>query len=83
MAEVIGVTSGKRVERRDITRGIWEYVKFRGLQYEGDGRVLRVDDKLSKALDIDKGVNDATDMRDKNGLNVWTLQIYLSKVLNN
>ena len=83
MAEVIGVTSGKRVERRDITRGIWEYAKFRGLQYEGDGRVLRVDDKLSKALDIDEGVNNATDMRDKNGLNVWTLQIYLSKVLNN
>jgi hypothetical protein len=88
-AKFIGVKNGTELSGPETTKKVWEQFKLRGLTFQGDGnhhkdeRILRVDDEVSKLLNVPMTVNNSTNHRDANGLNFSNLQRYINNAMNN
>lgn len=79
IADFIGVQQGTELRGPDVTSKVWNELKNRGLAYESDKRVLRVNEEVSKIFGVPMSVNNSTDPKDKNGFNFGNLQKYIKK----
>jgi chromatin remodeling complex protein RSC6 len=80
LADLIGVTEGTKISMPTYTKKFYEMLKRENLFYEGDGRVLRANDKIKKVFNLPDSVNQSIDHKDKNGFNFYTLQKHIASV---
>jgi hypothetical protein len=83
LAKFLEVDDGSKLTGPEISKKFWKKMKEKGLSYEGDGRVLRVDDEVSNIFGVNKSVNKSKDPKDKNGFNLGTYQTYIKYALKN
>lgn len=81
LAKFLNIENNMEFNKKEILQMVWEEFIKRGLIYEKNKRVLRVDDEASQLFNISKSVNDSTDHRDKNCLNFSLLQKSILNIL--
>ena len=74
LAKFLGVPDKTAIKGPSLTSMIWDKFSSLGLTYEKDNRCLRVNEKISKMLNVPMSVNDSTTNTDPNGFNFKTLQ---------
>jgi hypothetical protein len=67
--------------KKEICQIVWNEFEKRGLIYEKNKRVLRVDKEASELFNIPMTVNESTDHRDKNCFNYSALQRSIMNIL--
>ena len=70
------------MSRPEFTKNFYKTLISKNLIYEKDKRILRVDDQISKILNIPMSVNNSIDHKDKNGFNFYNVQKYIAKCFN-
>jgi SWIB-domain-containing proteins implicated in chromatin remodeling len=83
LAELIGVQEGTEMSMPTYTRRFYEMLKEKQLFYNEDKRILRADDKMKEVFGLDDKVNESVDHKDTNGLNFYTLQKHIARVIKN
>jgi chromatin remodeling complex protein RSC6 len=72
------------VTRPTVTQKLYSYIKDNSLFDANDKRLLRVNDNLSKALQLSaqevKSINSSTSTKDKQGLNFYNIQRYVARL---
>ena len=72
------------VTRPTVTQKLYSYIKDNSLFDTNDKRLLRVNDSLSKALQLSaqevKSINSSTSTKDKQGLNFYNIQKYVARL---
>ena len=72
------------VTRPTVTQKLYSYIKDNSLFDANDKRLLRVNDSLSKALQLSaqevKSINSSTSTKDKQGLNFYNIQRYVARL---
>lgn len=72
------------VTRPTVTQKLYSYIKENSLFDDNDKRLLRVNDSLSKALQLSaqevKSINSSTSTKDKQGLNFYNIQRYVARL---
>lgn len=72
------------VTRPTVTQKLYSYIKDNSLFDANDKRLLRVNDSLSKALQLSaqevKLINGSTSTKDKQGLNFYNIQRYVARL---
>jgi len=72
------------VTRPTVTQKLYSYIKDNSLFDNNDKRLLRVNDSLSKALQLSaqevKLINSSTSTKDKQGLNFYNIQRYVARL---
>jgi len=72
------------VTRPTVTQKLYSYIKDNSLFDTNDKRLLRVNDSLSKALQLTaqevKSINSSTSTKDKQGLNFYNIQSYVARL---
>jgi chromatin remodeling complex protein RSC6 len=72
------------VTRPSVTKKLYEYIETNSLYSETDKRLLRVNDQLSKALQLTtqevKTINSSSSVSDKQGLNFYNIQKYVARL---
>jgi len=72
------------VTRPTVTQKLYSYIKDNSLFDANDKRLLRVNDSLSKALQLSaqevKSINSSTSTKDKQGLNFYNIQSYVARL---
>ena len=72
------------VTRPTVTQKLYSYIKDNSLFDTNDKRLLRVNDSLSKALQLSaqevKLINSSTSTKDKQGLNFYNIQSYVARL---
>jgi len=72
------------VTRPTVTQKLYSYIKDNSLFDTNDKRLLRVNDSLSKALQLSaqevKLINSSTSTKDKQGLNFYNIQRYVARL---
>jgi len=72
------------VTRPTVTQKLYSYIKDNSLFDANDKRLLRVNDSLSKALQLSvqevKSINSSTSTKDKQGLNFFYIQRYVARL---
>ena len=70
--------------RPTVTQKLYSYIKDNSLFDANDKRLLRVNDSLSKALQLSaqevKSINSSTSTKDKQGLNFYNIQRYVARL---
>ena len=70
--------------RPTVTQKLYSYIKDNSLFDANDKRLLRVNDNLSKALQLSaqevKSINSSTSTKDKQGLNFYNIQRYVARL---
>jgi hypothetical protein len=74
IADFLNIPKGTSMSRPVVTKYIYRELKNRGLYYENDKRVLRVDDDVCEMFNLPKNVNHITDPKDPNGFNLFNFQ---------
>lgn len=82
LADLIKIERGTIMSRPEFTQKFYKLLGDKKLYYEGDKRVLRVDNEISKALDIPMSVNNSTHFKDSNGFNFFNVQKFIAKCYN-
>ena len=82
LADLISVNHGTEMSRPEFTKNFYKTLISKNLIYEKDKRILRVDDQISKILNIPMSVNNSIDHKDKNGFNFYNVQKYIAKCFN-
>jgi hypothetical protein len=85
LVDLINIDRGKLMSRTKLGGEIYKVIKSRGLIYEGDKRVMRVDDELCKIFKTTKHVNNSTDPKEKRldiGFNFYNLQSIIKSKFN-
>jgi len=80
ICSLINVPEGTEMSKPQITKSVYNYFKVNNLYYDKDKRVLRVDSVVSSILNISLSVNDSINPKDKDGLNIYNIQRYISKL---
>ncbi len=81
MADLVGISHGSALSTPEYTSALFKELKKRGLYYEKDRRVLRVDKEVTEVLGVPESVNKSIDAKDEKGFNISTIQSYISKAL--
>jgi chromatin remodeling complex protein RSC6 len=72
------------ITRPELTNKLYEYINTNNLKSENNKRIMRVDDKLEKALELTKEeiekINSSTSEKDKDGLNFYTIQKWIARL---
>jgi chromatin remodeling complex protein RSC6 len=72
------------VTRPTVTQKLYSYINDNSLFDKDDKRLLRVNDNLSKALQLSaqeiKLINSSTSTKDKQGLNFYNIQSYVARL---
>lgn len=72
------------VTRPTVTQKLYSYIKDNSLFDANDKRLLRVNDNLSKALQLsvqeEKLINSSISIKDKQGLNFYNIQSYVARL---
>jgi chromatin remodeling complex protein RSC6 len=72
------------ITRPTVTQKLYSYIKDNSLFDKDDKRLLRVNDNLSKALQLSvqevKLINSSTSTKDKQGLNFYNIQKYVARL---
>jgi chromatin remodeling complex protein RSC6 len=72
------------VTRPTVTQKLYSYIKDNSLFDANDKRLLRVNESLSKALQLSaqevKLINSSTSTKDKQGLNFYNIQRYVARL---
>ena len=81
LSSLIGVPKGTIMSRPEFTKKFYILLEERKLYFDGDKRVLRVDEEISKALGIPMTVNSSTNYKDPQGkgFNFYNVQKYIAK----
>ena len=81
LAKLIGVEEGTLMSRTALTSAVYDVFKQRGLRYEPDKRVLRVDKEMKALFKTTDAVNKSVDPKDPVdvGINFYNLQKYLCR----
>lgn len=82
LAELVGIEKGTIMSRPEFTKKFYKLLDDRKLYYEGDRRVLRVDNEISRVLNISLDVNKSTNYKDENGFNFYNVQKFIAKCYN-
>ena len=82
LAELVGIEKGTIMSRPEFTKKFYKLLDDRKLYYEGDRRVLRVDNEISRVLNISMDVNKSTNYKDDNGFNFYNVQKFIAKCYN-
>ena len=82
LAELVGIEKGTIMSRPEFTKKFYKLLDDRKLYYEGDRRVLRVDNEISRVLNISMDVNKSTNYKDENGFNFYNVQKFIAKCYN-
>jgi len=83
IADFLNIPKGTEMPRPLVTKHIYTELKNRGLYYENDKRVLRVDDDVCQMLNLSKNVNNIIDPKDPNGFNLFNFQKLVAGCYNN
>lgn len=78
---LIEVEKGTSMSTPEFTKHIYHQLKKRGLVYQGDKRIYRVDKDFMEAFGIKESVNKSVKYPDDNGLNIGTMQIFINDAL--
>lgn len=79
LADLIGIEKGTKMSRPEFTKKFYNLISQKNLYYEGDKRILRVNNEISDALNIPKEVNESKDYKDPKGFNFYNIQKYIAK----
>lgn len=82
LADLVGIDKGTIMSRPEFTKKFYKLLDDRKLYYEGDRRVLRVDNEISRVLNISMDVNKSTNYKDDNGFNFYNVQKFIAKCYN-
>lgn len=82
LADLVGIEKGTIMSRPEFTKKFYKLLDDRKLYYEGDRRVLRVDNEISRVLNISMDVNKSTNYKDDNGFNFYNVQKFIAKCYN-
>jgi chromatin remodeling complex protein RSC6 len=81
---LLKLTEDECVTRPTVTQKLYSYIKDNSLFDTNDKRLLRVNDNLSKALQLSaqevKLINSSTSTKDKQGLNFYNIQRYVARL---
>lgn len=79
IANLIDVEYGTKMSRIDLTKKIFDVIKQKNLYYSKDRRIFRADKDIIDALELNPSVNKSTNLDDKNGFNIYTIQKYITR----
>lgn len=81
IADLIEVERGTCMPRTKVGSLVYKIFNDRGLVYENDKRVLRVDDELREIFNVPLSVNDSINERDPVdvGINFFNLHSYIKR----
>lgn len=83
LKELLGITENM-LPRTKLTGKVYEYIENNKLKCLNNKRILRVDDKLAKALKLSKDeiekINNSQNQKDVNGLNFYNIQTWIAKL---
>jgi len=83
LKELLGINENI-LARTEITKKVYKYIDDNKLKYPNNKRIIRVDDKLAKALKLSKDeiekINNSQEQKDANGLNFFNIQTWLAKL---
>lgn len=83
LAKFIGVDVGTTLSGPEITSKVWRQLKDRGLTYENDRRIFRVNKEVSELFGVPPSVNVSANHRDPKGFNFYNLQSYIANAMKN
>lgn len=78
LAKFLGVESGTKLAMPEVTKKVYAILDSKGLLYETDKRVFRVDNEISELFSVPMTVNNFTSPHDEQGFNFGTLQKYVA-----
>ncbi len=77
----------EKMPRTKVTGKFYEYVEKNGLKTKDNKRIMRVDDKLAKALELTseqvQKINNSNNQKDIEGLNFFTAQSWIKRLYKN
>jgi hypothetical protein len=76
---LIGEKKGIEMTTPEFASKVYYELKKRGLQYQNDKRIYRVDKDFMEVLGIKESVNKSFTYPDENGFNIGTMQGYISE----
>lgn len=86
LKELLGITENM-LPRTELTKKVYKYIEDNKLKFSNNRRIIRVDDKLAKALKLSKDeiekINNSQNQKDVNGLNFFNLQTRIAKLYVN
>ncbi|ATZ80414.1 hypothetical protein BMW23_0359 [Bodo saltans virus] len=74
LAEFLGIPNKTPMMGPTLTKMLWDKFFALNLVYEKDKRILRVNNEISKLLNVTMDVNNSISVKDEKGLNFKTLQ---------
>ncbi len=82
LTKLLGIPKGTTMPRTKLTQKVYKLLKDRGLQYKGDGRVLRTDKEIRAIFNLSETVDKSIDPKDKEGFNFFTMQTHIARLYN-
>jgi hypothetical protein len=81
LSTFLKIDDNTELPKKEIFQIVWNEFEKRGLIYEKNKRVLRVDNETSELFNIPMSVNNSTDHRDKHCFNYSSLQRCIMSML--
>lgn len=81
LADLIGVNRGTSMPRTRVGSLVYNEFSQRGLLYEKDKRIMRVDNELKQIFNVSDRVNNSINVKDKvdEGINFYNLHSYIKR----
>ncbi len=79
LCELVSLKKGTEISTPEFASLVYAELKKRGLQYAEDKRIYRADKQFMEIFNLKESVNKSTKYPDDNGLNIGTMQHYISE----
>lgn len=79
LCDLVSKQKGIEITTPEFAALVYAELKKRGLQYTEDKRIYRADKEFMDIFDLKENVNKSTKYPDINGLNIGTMQHYISE----
>jgi chromatin remodeling complex protein RSC6 len=83
LADLLDIPRGTLLSRTDVTKRLYKYFKDNELQDDDDNRIIRPTREVRKAFGLSKKAIKITDVRDTDGITIYTLQTHIAKLYKN
>jgi len=82
LAEFVKINKGTEMSRTNLTKLIFQEFQCRGLYHTQDRRIIIPDDDVIKLFNLSKESQKSNNPKDKNGLNIFSIQTYITQLYN-
>lgn len=82
LADFVGIDKGTEMARTELTKLIFQEFQRRNLYHKKDRRIIIPDNDVIKLFNLSEESQKSNNPRDKNGLNIFSIQKYITQLYN-